>query len=55
VPWNKLQFDAAKNGFVTDITEQEVTGAPERNENWRTDRDWERRTHEHYGVNNYWL
>lgn len=27
VPWSKLRYDTAKNGFVTDITEQEVKGA----------------------------
>ncbi len=55
VPWSKLQFDTAKNGLVTDITEHEITGAPERNDNWHTDRDWEQRTHKHYGVPNYWI
>lgn len=55
VPWSKLQFDAAKDGFVTDIAEQEVKGAPERNNNWYADRDWEKRTHVHYGAQGYWL
>ena len=55
VPWGKLRFDTAQNGFVTDLTESEVTGAPERNDDWRTERDWERRTHEHYGVPLYWM
>lgn len=55
VPWSKLQYDTSKNGFVTDITEQDVKGAPERNDNWYTDRDWEQRTHDHYGARNYWL
>ncbi|OSP54908.1 photosystem reaction center subunit H [Pseudoruegeria sp. SK021] len=55
LPWGKLHYDPTKNGFVTDVTEQEVTGAPARNDNWRTDRDWEQRTYEHYGVPFYWL
>ncbi len=55
VPWGKLRFDTAQNGFVTDLTESEVTGAPERNDDWRKDSDWERRTHEHYGVPLYWM
>jgi len=54
VPWNKLTYDTSKNGIVTDITEQDVKGAPERNDNWHADRDWERRTHDHYGVPHYW-
>ncbi len=55
VPWSKLQFDTGKNGFVTDITEEQVKGAPERRDDWYADRDWEQRTHEHYRAQNYWL
>jgi len=55
VPWGKLRYDTTQNGFVTDLTEAEVTGAPPRNDNWYADRDWERRTHDHYGVPQYWL
>ena len=55
VPWGKLRYDTSRNGFVTDITEQEVKGAPARNDNWYADRDWERRTHDHYGVPHYWI
>ncbi len=54
IPWGKLQYDTRQNGFVTDITEQEVKGAPPRNDNWSTDRDWETRTHEHYRLPLYW-
>ncbi|MEB8386754.1 PRC-barrel domain-containing protein [Rhodobacteraceae bacterium KMM 6894] len=55
VPWAKLRYDTAKSGFVTDITEQEVKGAPTRSDNWFADREWERRTHEHYDVPHYWV
>lgn len=55
VPWNKLRYDTSKGGFVTDITEQEVKGAPERQGDWRSDREWERRAHDHYGVPHYWI
>lgn len=55
IPWSKLRYDTAKNGFVTDITEQEVSGAPARNDNWYADRDWEQRTHDYYRVPNYWI
>ncbi len=55
VPWAKLRYDTTKNGFVTEITEQEVKGAPARNDDWYADRDWERRTHAHYGVPHYWI
>ncbi len=55
IPWGKLRYDTSRDGFVTDITESEVTGAPDRRDDWRQDRDWERRTHEHYGVPGYWM
>ncbi|PVA07127.1 photosystem reaction center subunit H [Thalassorhabdomicrobium marinisediminis] len=54
IPWGKLSYDTSRNGFVTDITEPEITGAPARADNWYADRDWERRAHEHYGVPFYW-
>ncbi|GHF71862.1 PRC-barrel domain-containing protein [Seohaeicola zhoushanensis] len=55
VPWGKLTYDPVQGGFVTDLTEAEVQGAPERHDRWYDDRDWERRTHEHYGVPIYWI
>jgi len=54
VPWQKLDYDTSKDGFVTDITEEQLKGAPERGTNWRTDRDWEKRTHDYYAVTPYW-
>ncbi len=55
VPWSKLHYDPEKNGFVTDITEEEVKGAPARHDGWYADRDWERQMHDHYRVPVYWL
>lgn len=55
VPWSKLSYDTGKNGFVTDIREEEVKGAPARHDGWHRDRDWELRTHDHYRVPPYWL
>lgn len=55
VPWSKLQYDTAKSGFVTDITEADVKNAPVRNEGWQQDRDWETRVHDHYRAPIYWV
>ena len=33
VPWGKLEYDTTKEGFVTDITEEQVKGAPTRTPN----------------------
>lgn len=40
---------------MTDITSEQLEGAPERQEDWYRDRDWEARTHDYYGVTNYWI
>lgn len=55
IPWKKLRYDTRRDGFVTDITEADVKGAPKRSENWYLDRRWEERTHEHFGVPMYWI
>ncbi|SIN95255.1 PRC-barrel domain-containing protein [Vannielia litorea] len=55
IPWAALHYDTARDGFVTDITEEQVKGAPERHESWHRDRTWERRAHEHYGAPLYWM
>ncbi|MTH61858.1 PRC-barrel domain-containing protein [Paracoccus litorisediminis] len=55
VPWHALRYDTALGGFVTDLTEEQVTGAPARSEGWDRDRDWETRTYEYYGCPPYWI
>lgn len=55
VPWAALGYDTALGGFVTDITEEQLQGAPARSPDWTTDRDWERATYDHYGVPFYWI
>jgi len=57
IPWNKLTYDTSLEGFRTDITEQQLRGAPaysrDRNNDW-SDRNRERELHSHYGVRPYW-
>jgi sporulation protein YlmC with PRC-barrel domain len=55
IPWNALHYDTARNGFVTDITQKTLEGAPERQDDWYADRAWEERTYRHYGVPPYWI
>jgi len=54
VPWNTLKYDPALGGYRTGITEQQLQNAPAFSDNSWTDRNWETRTHEHYGVPPYW-
>jgi len=57
IPWNKLTYDTGLGGYRTDITEQQLRGAPafsrDRDYDW-TDRDRERELHSHYGTRPYW-
>jgi len=55
VPWKKLRYDPDFGGFVTDITQEQLTGAPSWTETWFDDPDYHRRSHDHYGVPPYWI
>ena len=55
VPWGALSYSKDKGGFVTDITKEQLEGAPTRTENWHSDRDWEHRFHDHYLLPYYWI
>jgi hypothetical protein len=57
IPWNKLTYDTSLAGYRTDITEEQLRGAPtfyrDRDYNW-TDRGRERELHDYYGAPYYW-
>jgi PRC-barrel domain len=53
IPWAALKYDTNLGGYRTGITEGQLRDAPEFSDSWE-DRDWETRTHEHYGVPGYW-
>jgi hypothetical protein len=57
IPWGTLKYDKGLGGYRTNITEEQVRGAPgfyrEPNYDW-SDRDRERELHDHYGVKYYW-
>src|SRR2546423_154458 len=57
IPWNKLTYDTRLGGYRSDITEQQLRGAPEfsrdRTYDW-TDRSRERELHDYYGAPYYW-
>lgn len=55
IPWAKLHFSTDKQGFVTDLTREQLDGAPPRGEDWQRDREWERRTFDHFAVPYYWM
>jgi PRC-barrel domain len=57
VPWNKLTYDTNLGGYRTDITEQQLHGAPafsrDQSYDW-TGRNRERELHDYYGASYYW-
>jgi hypothetical protein len=54
IPWAALKYDTSVNGYRTGITEVQLKDAPAFSDDAWDDRDWERRTHQHYGVRPYW-
>jgi hypothetical protein len=57
IPWSKLNYDTSLGGYRTDITEDQLRGAPtfyrERDYAW-TDRERERELHDYWNVPGYW-
>jgi hypothetical protein len=54
IPWAALKYDTALGGYRTGITEQQLKDAPAFSDDSWDDRDWESRTHQHYGAAPYW-
>jgi PRC-barrel domain len=54
LPWGALNYDRDLGGFRTNVTESQLKDAPTLSENSWTDRNWESRMHEYYGVPTYW-
>ena len=54
VPWATLTYDTSLGGFRTDVTEQQLKDAPAFSDDSWGDRDWESKTHQHYGTREYW-
>ena len=57
IPWSKLDYDTSLGGFRTDITEDQIRGAPsfyrERDYDW-SDRQRERELHDYWNAPYYW-
>ena len=55
IPFGKLAYDTAREGYVTDLTKEQLENAPKQDDSWRENRDWQKRSHDYYGVAPYWL
>ncbi|WP_112664280.1 PRC-barrel domain-containing protein [Microvirga flavescens] len=59
IPWAKLKYDTSLGGYRTDITEEELSGAPDfyrdtgRDYDW-SDRERERELHDYWRMPYYW-
>lgn len=57
IPWNKLHYDTTLGGYRTDVTEEQLRGAPafaqDRDSDW-SDRRREQELHDYYRVPYYW-
>ncbi len=54
LPWSSLNYDKAREGHMTNVTEGLLKDAPDFSEDNWTSRDWESRVHQHYKVEPYW-
>jgi hypothetical protein len=55
IPFGKLRYEAERNGYVTDLTKDQLENAPRQEDSWLKDREWQQRSHEYYGVAPYWM
>ncbi len=58
LPWSMLTYDENLDGYVVDLTEEQLRAAPkltdaEDDDMW-ADRKWGRSVHDYYGVQPYW-
>ena len=57
IPWSKLTYDPSLGGYRTDITENQLRGAPafSRGQDWDwNDRSREQELHDHFRAPYYW-
>jgi hypothetical protein len=54
LPWSAFRYDTKLEGYVANVTEQQLRDAPEFSDDSWTDREWEKRWHEYFGAPPYW-
>lgn len=55
IPFGKLRYDHKLEGYVTDLTKEQLENAPKQDDTWRENRDWQKQSHDYYGVVPYWM
>ena len=54
LPWKAIKYDGGREGYITNVTEDQLKDAPEFSDESWTDRDWEARWHRHFQAPPYW-
>lgn len=54
LPWSSLTYDKQRDGYMTNVTEQQLRDAPEFSDDSWTNRAWESQVHQHYNAQPYW-
>ncbi len=54
IPFGRLSYDTELEGYVTDLTKEQLEKAPRHSDDWYRDREWQDRAHKHYGLDPYW-
>lgn len=54
LPWSSIRYDAQREGFIANVTQQQLKDAPQFSEESWTDREWEARWHRHFETRPYW-
>ena len=54
LPWSTLKYNSAREGYLTNVTEEQLRDAPEFADDSWTDRAWESQVHQHYRAQPYW-
>ena len=54
LPWNAIKYDSEREGYIANVTEDQLKDAPEFSDDSWMDRDWEERWHQHFGTQPYW-
>jgi hypothetical protein len=50
MPWEKLQYDESKGGYVVDVTKDQLDQAPRYNANSQNDREYYEGVNSYYGI-----
>ena len=55
IPWDQLTYDTSRGGYVTAITQEQLSGAPARKEGWRDDTAYRDDVFKYYNSAPYWI